>query len=336
MYKSILTLRETEKGIKLVKDTFQKKLAKALHLERASAPPFLETGTGMQDDLAGTQTPVGFKVKHTDKIIEIPHSLAKWKRHALGRYGYQPGEGIWTDMNAVRKDEDISDIHSIYVDQWDWELVVTKEQRTVEFLKEIVKKIYQAILDTEAEIEKEFPKLITRLPREITFVHSEELEEKYPDLTSKQREDKAAEEYGAIFLIGIGHPLASGQPHDLRAADYDDWITETSEKRRGLNGDIIIWDPIRQKSLELSSMGIRVDAKSLLAQLEHMGLSERKELEFHKGILENKTPLSIGGGIGQSRICMLLLKKAHIGEVQASVWPEGMVKECEAKGILLL
>lgn len=335
-YKSKLSLRETEKGIKLIKDTFQTKLAHYLNLERVSAPKFLEIGTGLQDDLAGTQTPVGFKVKHTDNLIEIVHSLAKWKRSTLGRYGFKVGEGIYTDMDAIRKDEDISEIHSIYVDQWDWELVIEKEQRTLEFLREIVKKIYLAMIDTEKRILKEFPALSFRLPKEITFIHSEELEEMYPEFTSKEREDIIAEKYGAVFIIGIGHPLKSGKPHDIRAADYDDWYTETSKKKRGLNGDIIVWDSIRKKSLEISSMGIRVDAYSLARQLEHMGLVYRKDWEFHKSVIDEKLPLSIGGGIGQSRLCMFYLQKAHIGEVQASVWPEEMRKECEAAGIRLL
>jgi len=326
-YETKLDIFQTEKAIKLVKDTFEKKLAETLSLLRVSAPRFLKIGKGLQDDLAGTQTPVSFKTKFTDKQIEMVHSLAKWKRFALAKYGFKPGTGLYTDMDAIRKDEDISDIHSIYVDQWDWELVITKGQRTLEFLKHIVRKIYKAILETEEITAKQFPQLKPRLPEEIKFISTQELEDIYPELTPKQREDKIAEKLGAVFIIGIGGKLKSGKPHDLRAADYDDWA---------LDGDIIVWDDIRGKSLELSSMGIRVDKKSLLRQLKQMDLEHRKEFEFHKGIIEGKIPLTIGGGIGQSRLCMLLLQKKHIGEVQASVWPEEVVKECEKRGVLLL
>ena len=326
-YKPKLDLFQTEKAIKLVKDTFERKLAKKLDLLRVSAPRFLKIGRGLQDDLAGTQIPVGFKTKFTDKRIEMVHSLAKWKRFTLGRYGFKLGTGLYTDMDAVRKDEDISEIHSVYVDQWDWELIISKEQRTLEFLKEIVRKIYSAILETEEIIEKEFPELKRKLAKEIKFISAQELEELYPKLTPKQREDKIAEKFGAVFIIGIGGKLKSGKVHDLRAADYDDWE---------LCGDIIVFDFVRKKSLELSSMGVRVDKKSLLKQLKEMELEHRKELEFHKAILENKIPLTIGGGIGQSRLCMLLLQKAHIGEVQSSVWPEEVEKEFERRGIVLL
>ncbi len=326
-YEPKLDILQTEKAIKLVKDIFEKKLAEKLSLLRVSAPRFLQIGKGLQDDLAGTQIPVRFKTKFTDKQIEMVHSLAKWKRLALAKYGFKPGTGLYTDMDAIRKDEDISDIHSIYVDQWDWELVITKEQRTLEFLKQIVRKIYKAILETEEIIAKQFPQLKQKLPKEIRFISTQELEDMFPELTPKQREDKIAEKLGAVFIIGIGAKLKSGKPHDLRATDYDDW---------DLDGDIIVWDDIRKKSLELSSMGIRVDKESLLKQLEEMELEHRKKLEFHKGIIKGKIPLTIGGGIGQSRLCMLLLQKKHIGEVQASVWPEEVVKECKKRGVLLL
>lgn len=339
-YKPLLDFFKTEQAIKLVKDTFERKLAKKLCLLRVSAPRFLMTGKGLQDDLAGTQTPVSFKVKFSDKPVEVVHSLAKWKRYALWKYGFKQGTGLYTDMDAIRKDEDISPIHSIYVDQWDWERVIVEEERTLKFLKKTVKKIYSAILETEAVVAKKFPELKPRLPKKIKFIHSEELEEKYPELTSNQREDAITKEYGAVFIIGIGYPLRSGKPHDIRAADYDDWSTSTfNESGRqtfGLNGDILVWHPERKKALELSSMGIRVDKEALLRQLELMGLEERKELEFHKGILEDKIPLSVGGGIGQSRLCMILLQKAHIAEVQSSVWPEEIHREFVSKGVALL
>ncbi len=326
-YSPKLDFFETEEAIKLIKDTFERELAETLCLTRVSAPRFLIVGTGLQDDLAGTQTPVSFTTKFSTSKIEVVHSLAKWKRFALGKYGFKTGTGLYTDMDAIRKDEDISPIHSIYVDQWDWEKIITKEDRTLDFLKKTVTSIYSAILDTESVVAHKFPKLKVGLPKDIKFIHSEELEEIYPRLASKEREDKITKRYGAVFIIGIGHSLKSGQPHDLRAADYDDW---------SLNGDIIVWDRVRESALELSSMGIRVDKESLLKQLKHSGLMERKDLEFHKGILEDKIPLTIGGGIGQSRICMLLLQKAHIGEVQSSVWPEEVVKEFKAKGVPLL
>lgn len=326
---------QTEMAIKLVKDTFERKLAEKLSLQRVSAPRFLKTGTGIQDDLAGTQIPVSFVMKHTQDQVEVVHSLAKWKRYALGRYGFKHGTGLYTDMDAVRKDEDLSEIHSIYVDQWDWERIIFKEERSLDFLRWIVKEIYSAILETETVVEKEFPELAARFPKEITFIHAQDLEDKYPGLSVKEKEDAAAKEYGAIFIIGIGYPLKSGQPHDLRAADYDDWTTE-AEGKRGLNGDIIIWDSVRGKAIELSSMGVRVDKESLLKQLDQAGLSERKELAFHQAVLKEKLPLSVGGGIGQSRLCMALLQKAHIGEVQSSIWPEEVEQEFERRGIVLL
>ena len=335
-YKPKLDFFQTEKGIKVVKDAFERKLAEKLLLLRVSAPRFLITGTGLQDDLAGTQIPVSFKTKVSDKHIEVVQSLAKWKRYALGKYGFKYGTGLYTDMDAIRKDEDISPIHSIYVDQWDWERVISKQERTLGFLKDIVRKIYLALLETEAIVEKEFPVLKARLPKEIKFIHSEDLEKMYPELSPSEREYEITKKHGAVFLIGIGHPLESGKPHDLRAADYDDWITKTYEEKRGLNGDIIVWDTVRKEALELSSMGIRVDSTSLLKQLDMMGLSERKELEFHRLILEEKMPLSIGGGIGQSRLCMILLQKAHVGEVQSSAWPKEVEEEFERRGVALL
>ncbi|HII72596.1 TPA: aspartate--ammonia ligase, partial [Candidatus Woesearchaeota archaeon] len=290
----------------------------------------------LQDDLAGTQVPVSFVMKHTGDTVEVVHSLAKWKRYTLGKHGFRHGTGIYTDMDAIRKDEETSPIHSIYVDQWDWERVISREERSLDFLKQVVGSIYDALKETEKLVSREFPELLPRLPGKIHFVHSEELEEMFPDLTPKEREHAIAERLGAVFLIGIGAPLKSGEPHDLRAADYDDWITPTSPKTRGLDGDIIVWDPVRKTSLELSSMGIRVDADSLKKQLAHMGLESREGLEFHKGVLEDTLPLSIGGGIGQSRLCMFMLQKAHIGEVQSSVWPEHVEVEFKEKGVHLL
>jgi aspartate--ammonia ligase len=335
-YKPKLNLLQTETAIKLVKDTFERKLAAHLDLQRVSAPRFLEVGNGIQDDLAGTQTPVGFTVKHRPNRIEIVHSLAKWKRMALRRYGFQADTGLYTDMDAIRKDEDVSPIHSVYVDQWDWEKKINEEHRSLAYLKSTVSEIYRALRETEARVEESFPHLKARLPKQIEFLHSQELEDRWPDLSPKDRETRAAEEYGAYFLIGIGGRLKSGNRHDARAADYDDWITINEEGSMGLNGDIIVLDQTRGDSLELSSMGIRVSPESLIAQLEEMGLEERKTLEFHSGVISGDIPLSIGGGIGQSRICMLLLQKAHIGEVQVSVWPDKMIEEYRRAGVEFL
>ncbi|MBU0530048.1 MAG: aspartate--ammonia ligase [Nanoarchaeota archaeon] len=335
-YKPKLGLFETEDAMWLVKQTFQKKLAGKLTLKKMSAPLFLKAGTGLQDDLAGTQVPVRFTTNFADGSIEMVHSLAKWKRHTLGKHDFNGMKGLYVDMHAIRRDEDIDETHSIYVDQWDWERIISKEQRSLEFLKHIVKKIYEAILDTEKTVERRYPEIKCRLPKQIKFIHTEDLEEMYPELSPKNREDVAAKEHGAIFLIGIGYKLRSGEPHDLRAADYDDWSTETSHKTRGLNGDIIVWDDVRKKSLELSSMGIRVDPPALIKQLDFLGLSERRRLEFHSAVLEERLPLTIGGGIGQSRLCMFLLQKAHIGEVQSSTWPEIVEREFEKREIALL
>lgn len=335
-YKSKLNLKDTETGIKLINDNFEKKLAEKLGLQRVTAPLFLPKGTGLQDDLAGTQNPVQFKTEFSDKTIEMLHSLAKWKRYALKKYGFKKATGLYTDMNAIRKDEDVDDLHSIYVDQWDWEFIISKNQKNLNFLKKTVKKIYRAIFETEKIVNKQFPKLKPQLPEKITFIHAEDLENRHPNLTPEQREDEIAKKHGAVFVIGIGYPLKSGRPHDLRAADYDDWTTKTEKNYHGLNGDILIWDKLKQKTVEISSMGIRVDAQALRRQLTLMNQIEKEKLEFHKKILSGKLPLSIGGGIGQSRLCMLLLQKMHIGEVQVSFWPEKMVLDCEKKGIELL
>lgn len=331
--KKELDFFETQKGIKLVKDTFEKKLSKKLKLIRVTAPRFLVSGTGLQDDLAGTQKPVSFRTKFLDEEIEIVHSLAKWKRQTLGKHKFKMHTGLYTDMDAIRKDEYVDETHSIYVDQWDWELIIRKEDRKIRFLKKIVKKIYAAIVDTEAAVHREFPQIKRRLPKKIFFIHTQTLEKMFPELTSKEREDAITKKYGAVFIIGIGHELESGKPHDLRAADYDDWITKT-KLGRGLNGDILVWDYERKKSLELSSMGIRVDSKSLKSQLEKSRLEHRMEFEFHKKILKDEMPLTIGGGIGQSRLCMILLHKKHIGEVHSSVWPKELMESSKKIKIL--
>lgn len=327
-YVSKLTVRETEKALKFVKDTFQKKFIDALSLERISAPLFVKSRTGINDDLNGVERAVRFDIKEQDGVTaEIVHSLAKWKRVALAKYGFKPGEGIYTDMNAIRRDDHCDNQHSIYVDQWDWEMVITAEQRKTEFLQEIVKKIVGAICDTLDETKKQFKQIDLELCRDIKFITTQELEDMYPDATPKERESLITKEYKTVFLMCIGGELKSGEKHDGRAPDYDDW---------SLNGDIIVYYPVLDVALELSSMGIRVDEEALLKQLEIRGCPERKDLPFQKALLEGKLPYTIGGGIGQSRMCMFFLRKAHIGEVQASVWPEEMKKECLEKGIHLL
>ena len=327
----------TEVAIKMVKDAFQKRLSESLNLRRVTAPLFVMKGTGINDDLNGVERPVTFEIKDIDnKKAEVVHSLAKWKRMKLGSYDIAPGYGLYTDMNAIRSDEELDNLHSLYVDQWDWEKTIRKEDRNLEYLKETVKKIYEAIRQTERDVYERFPHITPRLPEKITFIHSQELLERYPDLSPKERELEALKQYGAIFLIGIGADLGNGEPHDGRAPDYDDWITDNSEGYQGLNGDILVYDDILDTALELSSMGIRVSPESLEKQLKIRGQEKRKELEFHKSLLEEKLPYSIGGGIGQSRLCMYLLQKAHIGEVQASIWPEQQIKECKEAGIMLL
>ena len=336
-YKSILNLKETEKAIKLVKDTFQQNLSAELKLRRVTAPLFVLKGTGINDDLNGVEHKVAFPVKDMNNAVaEIVNSLAKWKRIALADYGIEKGYGIYTDMNAVRPDEKLDNIHSLYVDQWDWELVISKEERTLEFLKYIVRKIYEALLRTEFVIYEHYSRLEPILPDEITFIHSEELQLMYPKLNPREREKEAAKKYGAVFVIGIGGILADGQPHDGRAPDYDDWITPTRTGYKGLNGDIIIWNPILESAFEISSMGIRVDKESLLKQLEISNTTDRKDLYFHKRLINKELPLSIGDGLGQSRICMYYLRKAHIGEIQSSTWPEDMIRECKKNNIILV
>ncbi len=327
-YNSPLSIRETEVAIKMVKDFFERALAVNLNLTRVSAPLFLPPETGLNDDLNGVERPVAFGIKEqNERNVEIVHSLAKWKRHALKRYGFQQGEGLYTDMNAIRRDEDTDNIHSLFVDQWDWERIIDKEERNEDTLKGIVKKVYQALQETEDYMSVKYSYIKKSLPQDITFVTTQELEDRYPEKTGKEREYLAAKEYGAIFLMQIGDKLASGERHDGRAPDYDDW---------SLNGDIIVYYPILDIALELSSMGIRVDEKALEEQLAKAGCEERKNLPFQKAILEKRLPYTIGGGIGQSRICMFFLKKAHIGEVQSSIWPDDMIDEAEKHGLQIL
>ncbi len=336
-YQALLGMRQTEQGIKLIKDFFQQNLSTELRLHRVTAPLFVLKGLGINDDLNGVERPVTFPIKDLgDANAEVVHSLAKWKRLTLAEYEIEPGYGVYTDMNAIRADEELDNIHSLYVDQWDWEAVINKEDRSVFFLKDVVRRIYCAIRRTEYLVCETYPQIKPFLPEEIHFIHSEELLQMYPDLTPKEREDAICKKYGAVFLVGIGGNLSDGQPHDGRAPDYDDWSTIAEDGRPGLNGDILIWYPILERSFEISSMGIRVDKESLLRQLELSGKLERKELYFHRQLLEDKLPLSIGGGIGQSRLCMMLLQKAHIGEIQASIWPEDMRKECERLGMPLI
>jgi len=336
-YRSVLNLKETEKAIKLVKDFFELNLAAELKLRRVTAPLFVLRGTGINDDLNGIERPVSFKIKDMDEATaEIVHSLAKWKRMMLADYGISNGYGIYTDMNALRPDEELTNIHSIYVDQWDWEKILLPEERNLDKLKGIVKKIYEVLKRTEFIVYENHPEIFPVLPDEIHFIHSEELFEMYPDMDSKAREKAIAKKFGAVFLIGIGHNLPSGNPHDGRAPDYDDWSSDTGDGKKGLNGDIIIWNPILEDSLELSSMGIRVDRTALLRQLEIQDKTERKDLLFHRRLLNGEFPESIGGGIGQSRLCMYFLHKAHIGEVQASIWPSEMIEHCRKSGIILI
>ena len=319
-YKALLDTKQTEQGIKLIKEFFQQNLSTELRLRRVTAPLFVLKGLGINDDLNGVERAVTFPVKDlNDAKAEVVHSLAKWKRLTLAEYEIEPGYGIYTDMNAIRADEELDNLHSLYVDQWDWEAVITKEQRTVSYLKHIVERIYAAIRRTEYLACETYQQLRPFLPEKITFVHSEELLAMYPDLTPKEREDRICREYGAVFVIGIGGKLADGKKHDGRAPDYDDWSTMAEDGRVGLNGDILIWYPVLQRSFELSSMGIRVDKEALLRQLQIEGKEDRKELYFHKKLLADELPLSIGGGIGQSRLCMVMLHKAHIGEIQASI-----------------
>lgn len=325
-YSSHLSIRETEQAIKKVKDFFERDLAIELNLTRVSAPLFVDAKSGINDNLNGTERPVGFDI-FSGEQFEIVHSLAKWKRYALKMYGFNQGEGLYTDMNAIRRDEETDNIHSIFVDQWDWEKIIAKEERTVETLKKTVKLIYAALRHTEYYITREYDFIGSLLPEKIHFITTGELEEMYPDKTRKEREYIAAKEHGAIFLMQVGGKLKDGKPHDGRAPDYDDW---------SLNGDIIVYYPILDIALELSSMGIRVDETALINQLKESGCENRKDLPFHKALLSGELPYTIGGGIGQSRMCMFFLRKAHIGEVQSSYWDEETVKYCKEHGAVLL
>ena len=336
-YKALLDRKQTEQGIKLIKEFFQQNISTELRLRRVTAPLFVLKGLGINDDLNGVERAVSFPIKDMgDARAEIVHSLAKWKRLTLAEYDIAPGYGIYTDMNAIRADEELDNLHSLYVDQWDWEAVIEREDRTLSFLEQVVKHIYAAILRTEYLTCESYPQLKPFLPREIHFVHAQELLDRYPDLSPKEREDAICKEYGAVFVEGIGGKLSNGEKHDGRAPDYDDWSTVTANGYAGLNGDILIWYPVLGRSFELSSMGIRVDKEALVKQLKAEGKEDRETLYFHQQLLHDKLPLSIGGGIGQSRLCMVLLHKAHIGEIQASIWPEEMKKECETCGMPLI
>ncbi|MFC1634368.1 aspartate--ammonia ligase [Planctomycetota bacterium] len=337
-YKPLLALRDTERGIKYIKDFFQDHLAEALNLQRVSAPLFVRKGSGVNDDLNGIETKAAFKIKDDGyRDVECLFSLAKWKRMVLADYGFEHGEGLYTDMNAIRPDEECLDnLHSVYVDQWDWERIISADERNPDFLKVIVRQIYEVFKKTEAAVDAKYLHVEPMLPKEISFIHSEELLAMYPDLDARERENRITKERGAVFVIGIGGELADGTMHDNRAPDYDDWTTPTSEGNKGLNGDILLWYPLLNRAMEMSSMGIRVDREAMLRQLEIRGAPERKEMTWHRRLLGGELPLTVGGGIGQSRLCMYFLRKLHVGEVHASVWPQDMAKRCRDAGVMLL
>ena len=336
-YTPALDLQQTELAIKKIKDCFLRDLSSELRLRRVTAPLFVLKGLGLNDDLNGVERPVTFPIKCMgDATAEIVHSLAKWKRNTLAEYHVPNGYGIVTDMNAVRADEELDNIHSIYVDQWDWERTMVREDRNLRFLRKTVERIWGAILRTEYYLGEMYPQLHPFLPEEVFFIHSEELRRLYPTLTPKEREHAICKEHGAVFIIGIGGKLGDGEVHDNRAPDYDDWSTPNEDGFEGLNGDLLVWYPLLNRSIELSSMGIRVDKESLLRQLQIEHQEEREQLFFHQQLLNDRLPLSIGGGIGQSRLCMVLLHKGHIGEIQASIWPDAMRQECKAMGMTLI
>lgn len=336
-YTSLLDLKQTEKGIKSIKDFFQQNLSSELRLRRVTAPLFVESGTGINDDLNGIERPVTFPIKDlNEKKAEIVHSLAKWKRLTLAEYKIEEGYGIYTDMNAIRADEELDNLHSLYVDQWDWEMVIGEKNRNLEFLKQVVRRIYAAMLRTEYLVYELFPEIKPELPSEITFIHSEELLQRFPTLDEKQREDAITKERGAVFIIGIGAELSNGKPHDGRSPDYDDWSTPNEDGYLGLNGDLLIWNSVLERAVEISSMGIRVDVEAMKRQLKKRNKESRAALFFHKKLLSNDLPLSIGGGIGQSRLCMHYLRKAHIGEIQASIWSSEMRNEARQNNIFLI
>ena len=334
-YRNLLGgIEQTEKAIKAVKDMFQDNLSAQLALLRVTAPMTVLSGTGINDDLNGVERPVRFPVRSMDeRQAEVVHSLAKWKRLKLAELGIAPGRGIYTDMNALRPDEDLDNLHSIYVDQWDWEKVIRQEDRNLDFLKRTVRRIYEAVKVTENKLYVEFPQLIPELPDEIFFIHAEQLLQRYPGLTPKERENAIVREHKAVFIIGIGGKLSDGSIHDGRAADYDDWSTRNSDGYEGLNGDILLWNPVLESAFEISSMGIRVDAEAMRRQLKARGQEWKADLYFHRRLLAGELPQTIGGGIGQSRLCMFLLRKAHIGEIQSSIWPKEMRAACRAAGI---
>ena len=336
-YEPLLGLKQTEQGIKQIKDFFQVNLSTELRLRRVTAPLFVLQGTGLNDDLNGVERAVSFPIKDMGGAkAEVVHSLAKWKRVTLAEYHIEPGYGIYTDMNAIRADEELDNLHSLYVDQWDWERVITPEDRNVEFLKRIVCRIYAAMLRTEFMVYELYPQMKPCLPRTIHFIHAEELRQLYPNLDAKEREDAITKKHGAVFIIGIGGKLGDGKKHDGRAPDYDDYTTPGLNGLPGLNGDLLLWNPVLDRSMELSSMGIRVNKEVMLQQLKEEGQESRLQYYFHKRLVEGSLPLTIGGGIGQSRLCMYYLRKAHIGEIQASIWPEAMRQECEALNIHLI
>lgn len=336
-YKPLLDLQQTELAIKKIKDFFESCLSAELKLRRVTAPLFVLKGRGINDDLNGVERPVSFPIKDFgDQQAEVVHSLAKWKRLTLADYKIPAGYGIYTDMNAIRPDEELDNLHSLYVDQWDWERSINPSDRNIDFLKDIVRRIYSVLLKTEYIVYEAYPQLVPQLPQEIKFISAEDLCKKYPTLTSKEREDAAAKEYGAVFIMGIGGKLSDGKKHDGRAPDYDDWSTPNTEGFNGLNGDIILWNNILGRSFEISSMGVRVDKKALEKQLLIENKEERKQLYFHKRLLDGTLPESIGGGIGQSRLCMFFLRKAHIGEIQSSLWSEEMRAECAKNNIPLI
>ena len=326
-YQMPLSVYEMQRAIEFIKSNFQVNLSNALNLRRVSAPLYVDENSGLNDNLSGKERPVTFDIPDVGVNAQVVHSLAKWKRLALKRYGFHPGKGLFTDMNAIRRDEEVDNIHSIYVDQWDWEKIITEEDRTVDYLKRTVRDIVGAICETAEALNVAFPSLKTKLNREVTFVTSQELEDRWPELTGKEREHAICKECGTVFLMQIGRNLKSGKPHDGRAPDYDDW---------DLNGDILFWNPILQQSFEISSMGIRVSPESLDRQLTEAGCDERRKLPFHQMLLHNQLPLTMGGGIGQSRLCMLMIGTCHIGEVQSSLWDEATREACEQAGVLLL
>lgn len=336
-YKPLLDLQQTELGIQKIKDFFQTNLSAELKLRRVTAPLFVLRGTGINDDLNGVERAVSFDIKDMgNATAEVVHSLAKWKRMTLADYKIENGYGIYTDMNAIRADEELGNLHSLYVDQWDWERVMTAQERNIDFLKSIVRRIYATFLRTEYLVSESFPEIKPCLPADIEFIHSEELCQLYPSLTPKEREYEITKKHKAVFIIGIGGELSDGQKHDGRAPDYDDWTTPGADGLPGLNGDIMLWNPVLELPFEVSSMGIRVDKQALQNQLKITGKENRLELYFHKRLMSDSLPLSIGGGIGQSRLCMFFLRKAHIGEIQASIWPNDVIKDCEESNIVLI